>query len=52
MGLTLYRDFRMMHHHTLGARFDLKNLTDRQYEIVGSYPMPGISYQFTLNYKF
>ena len=52
MGLTLYRDFRMKHHHTLGARFDLKNLTDRQYEIVGSYPMPGISYQFTLSYKF
>lgn len=33
-------------------RFDLKNLTDNQYEIVRSYPMPGISYQFSVNYKF
>ena len=36
----------------LELRFDLKNLTDRQYEIVGSYPMPGRSYQFSFNYKF
>ena len=36
----------------LELRFDLKNLTDRQYEIVGSYPMPGRSYQFSFTYKF
>ena len=32
-------------------RLDVKNLTDKQYEIVGSYPMPGRSYQVSLNYK-
>ena len=30
------------------VRFDLKNLTDRQYEIVRSYPMPGRCWQLTL----
>ena len=30
---------------------DLKNLTDKQYEIVGAYPMPGRSFQFSLSYK-
>ena len=30
------------------VRFDLKNLTDRQYEIVRNYPMPGRCWQLTL----
>jgi outer membrane cobalamin receptor len=30
------------------VRFDLKNLMDKQYEIVRSYPMPGRSWQLTL----
>ena len=51
LGATAYRHFRIGR-GTLEARFDLKNITDRQYEIVGSYPMPGISYQLSLHYKF
>ena len=31
---------------------DLKNLLNRQYEIVASYPMPGISWQMTIGYEF
>ena len=50
-GATAYRDFRLGK-GMAEVRFDLKNLTDRQYEIVGSYPMPGISYQVSLHYKF
>lgn len=50
-GLTVYRDFSFGVHQ-LEARFDLKNIFDKQYEIVGRYPMPGRSYQVTFNYKF
>lgn len=32
------------------VRVDVKNLLDRQYEIVGHYPMPGRSYQVSLSY--
>ena len=32
------------------VRADVKNLFDRQYEIVGHYPMPGRSYQVSLSY--
>ncbi len=47
MGLTAYR--------TLGnweLRADLKNIFDKQYEIVAHYPMPGISWQVSLKYSF
>lgn len=47
MGLTAYR--------TLGhfeLRGDIKNLLDKQYEIVGHYPMPGRSWQVSLKYSF
>ena len=31
---------------------DLKNVFDKQYEIVANYPMPGRNYQISINYKF
>lgn len=50
-GVTAYRDFNLWH-GALQARLDVKNLLDKQYYIVAKYPMPGISYQFSINYKF
>lgn len=47
MGLTAYRAF-----HHWEVRADVKNLLDKQYEIVGHYPMPGISWQVSLKYSF
>ena len=51
MGLTLSRAFQLCRGQVL-LRGDIKNLLDQQYEIVGNYPMPGISYKFAINYKF
>jgi len=34
----------------IDVRMDVKNLFDRQYEIVGHYPMPGRSWQLSLAY--
>ena len=51
MGLTFSRVFQLRSGQML-LRGDIKNLLNQQYEIVGNYPMPGISYQFTINYKF
>ena len=50
-GLCLWREFRWGN-NVLTGRFDLKNLFDEQYEIVRNYPMPGRSFQLTVNYKF
>ena len=47
MGLTAYHTFRSWQ-----VRADLKNMLDKQYEIVGHYPMPGISWQLSLKYSF
>ena len=49
-GLCLWREFHWGDNVLMG-RFDLKNLFDEQYEIVRNYPMPGRSYQLTINYK-
>lgn len=49
-GLTLWRAFRFGRHR-LEGRFDLKNLFDKQYEIVARYPMPGRSYQVSISYQ-
>ena len=49
--LTAYRNFRIGR-TVLECRFDLKNMFNKQYEIVGRYPMPGRSYQFSISYKF
>lgn len=51
IGMTAYRQFTWGRHQ-LEARFDLKNMFDKQYEIVYRYPMPRRSYQVTINYKF
>ena len=50
-GATLWRQFRW-HRYQLEARFDLKNVFDKHYEIVANYPMPGRNYQISINYKF
>lgn len=50
LGASAYRRFHVGR-GVVELRLDLKNLTDKQYEIVGSYPMPGRSYQISLNYK-
>lgn len=50
LGASAYRRFHVGR-SMMELRLDLKNLTDKQYEIVGSYPMPGRSYQISLNYK-
>ncbi len=47
MGLTAYRTWG---HFEL--RGDIKNLLDKQYEIVGHYPMPGRSWQVSVKYSF
>lgn len=49
-GITAYRDFKIGN-STMGCRLDLKNIFDKQYEIVARYPMPGRSYQISINYK-
>lgn len=51
MGATVYRQFNIRR-GVLELRFDLKNMFDKQYYIVAKYPMPGISYQLSINYKF
>ena len=50
VGLTLWRQFRLGRNQ-LEARFDLKNIFNKQYEIVSRYPMPGRSYQISVYYK-
>lgn len=50
MGLTLYRNFRWKEQYW-EARMDLKNMFDKQYEIVRYYPMPGRSWQVSLKYE-
>ena len=49
VGLTLWRQFRLGRNQ-LESRFDLKNIFNKQYEIVSRYPMPGRSYQISINY--
>ncbi len=51
LGVTLWRQFHIGRTKA-EARFDVKNLTDKQYEIVRSYPMPGRSWQLTFNIKY
>jgi len=50
VGLTLYRTFSIRRHY-FHVRFDVKNLLNTQYEIIGHYPMPGRSWQATLRYR-
>lgn len=50
VGITMWRRFHIGR-PVAEIRFDIKNLFDKQYEIVRSYPMPGRSWQLTLNVK-
>lgn len=50
-GITIFKSFKILHNE-LTLRGDIKNLFNKQYEIVKAYPMPGISYQISINYKF
>ena len=50
MGLTAYRTF-LWNQQQLELRLDLKNLFNKQYEIVRFYPMPGRSWQVSVKYQ-
>lgn len=51
MGAALIRSFKIKR-NTIDLRFDLTNILDMQYEIVGNYPMPGRAWKFTVTYKY
>jgi hypothetical protein len=58
MGATAWRTLRLgrkqnggQRRNELTLRFDLKNFLDKQYEIVGAYPMPGRSWQLTVAWR-
>lgn len=48
LGLAAWRRFNLRSTATLELRADVINLTDAQYDIVRSYPMPGRSWKLTL----
>jgi outer membrane receptor protein involved in Fe transport len=51
LGATLWKTFPLssrQRQRNLHLRLDVKNLLDKQYEIVRLYPMPGFSWQFTV----
>ena len=50
MGVTIYRHFRWKD-QCLEARMDVKNVLNKQYEIVRFYPMPGRSWQVSVKYQ-
>ena len=50
-GAALMRTFRFRG-HALDLRFDLMNMFDTQYEVVASYPMPGINWRVTAAFNF
>lgn len=50
-GLALYRTFRLRRAQLL-VRADLINASDRRYEVIRYYPMPGRSWKCTLKYSF
>lgn len=49
VGFRLYHDFRFGR-NTLQLCADLINAFDKQYEVVARYPMPGISWAFSVTY--
>lgn len=51
IGMTAWREF-VVGSGVIEARVDVKNLLDKQYEIVARYPMPGRSWQLSVKYKF
>lgn len=51
VGATAYRTWKLWKGE-MEIRIDIKNLLDKQYEIVSHYPMPGRSWQASVKYKF
>lgn len=61
MGLTAYRQWKMHRKNknnvpassprTLTLRLDIKNLFNKQYEIVAHYPMPKLAWQCSVTYQ-
>lgn len=49
--LTLFRRLQFGKHQ-VELRGDLRNLFNRQYEVIRLYPMPGINYRISIAYKF
>lgn len=49
-GVTAYRTFAWGRYQ-LEGRVDVKNLFNEQYELVGHYPMPGRSWQFSIRFR-
>lgn len=47
-GISAWQIFRLKNRTTLELRGDITNLTDEQYEIVRSYPMPGQAWKLSL----
>ncbi|MCM1475594.1 MAG: TonB-dependent receptor plug domain-containing protein [Muribaculaceae bacterium] len=52
MSLTLYRILRISQRHSIELRADIRNLLNRQYEIIKLYPMPGINYMISIAWDF
>ncbi len=57
MGVTAYRSLKGIRWGVtrldgFSLRLDIKNLLDKQYELVGHYPMPGRSWQCSISYAF
>ena len=50
VGLTLYRTIKI-NNSDIHLRFDIKNILDKQYEVIGNYPMPGRSWMGTIRLK-
>ncbi len=50
IGLTLFHTFRIKR-HSLELRADVTNLTDKQYQVVARYPMPGRSWSLTVKFE-
>lgn len=51
-GLTASRSFQLGKATTLRLQADVVNLTDRQYEVIKYYPMPGRSWRVGVNLSF
>lgn len=50
IGLTLFHTFTIRG-HSLELRADITNLTDKQYQIVSRYPMPGRNWGFSVKFE-
>lgn len=51
-GMHLFRSFGLWRLSTLTTTVTLKNIFDKQYELVGNYPMPGRSWRLSITYEF